>query len=108
MPPEQRLVACPILRPDGTILQKPGLDPSTGLLYQPDGDYPPVEDTPSTATCLARRDALLDLVAPWPFATPHHRSAWLAGFFTCIARPLIHGPCPLFLIDGHGNGLRKT
>jgi len=108
MPPERRVITCPVLRPDGTVLQKPGLDRRTGLLYQPDVNYPPVEDTPSIAVCLARRDALLDLVAPWPFATPHHRSAWLAALFTCIAHPLIEGPCPLFVIDAQRAGLRKT
>jgi hypothetical protein len=105
---ERRIITRPVLRPDGTVLQKPGLDLATGLLYQPDVDYPSVEDTPSTAECLARRDALLDLVAPWPFANPQHRSACLAGFFTCIARPLIKGPCPLFVIDSQDVGLRKT
>ncbi len=32
----------PSLRPDGTVLDRPGYDATTGLLYEPSGRFPPV------------------------------------------------------------------
>jgi hypothetical protein len=103
-----RTITCPMLRPDGTVLQTPGLDPQTGLLYKPDVNYPRVEDTLSRGDRLAHRNVLVELAAHWPFLKPHHRSAWLAGLFTCIARPFIDGPCPLFVVDSDSAGTGKT
>ncbi len=103
-----RTVTCPMIRPDGTVLQTPGLDPQTGLLYKPDVNYPRVEDTLSPRHRLNHRDVLVQLGTHWPFLKPHHRSAWLAGLFTCIARPFIDGPCPLFVVDSDKPGTGKT
>ena len=37
-PPLEGIVEVPVLRPDGTILSKPGYDPSTRLFYRPAPD----------------------------------------------------------------------
>lgn len=103
-----RTITAPMLRPDGTVLQTPGVDPQTGLLYKPDVNYPRVEDTLSQRDRLDHRRVLVELGAHWPFLKPHHKSAWLAGLFTCIARPVIDGPCPLFVVDADKPGTGKT
>jgi hypothetical protein len=37
----------PLLRPDGTVLDVPGYDPTTGYLYAPSADSPRVAKEPS-------------------------------------------------------------
>ena len=39
----------PLLRADGTILQEPGYDAATGIMYQPYCNYPPIPEEPQQA-----------------------------------------------------------
>jgi hypothetical protein len=103
------VITAPTMRPDGTILQEPGYDPSTGLLYLPgDVTYPHVDDEPTLDQCRHNFRALAEVARDFPFAKKHHFSAWLAGLLTCIARPAIDGPCPLFAVDATTRGTGKT
>ena len=45
--PLEAVVTAPVLLPDGRVLQRPGYDPDSGLLYQPDADYLPVPEKPT-------------------------------------------------------------
>jgi hypothetical protein len=101
------VVEAPVLRPDGTILQKPGYDPATGLLFSPRREWPTVPEAPTREEAYAARDVLLDLVADFPFAKPVHRSGWLAFLLTLLARHAFDGPAPLFLFDGNTPGAGK-
>ena len=107
----EAVVETPMLRHDGTILQEPGYDDQTGLLYLQPKEMVghSIPESPTRAEVEDARDLLLDLVADFPFVTEAHRSAWLSGLLTYFARFAINGPCPLFLIDknvrGAGSGL---
>src|SRR5262249_12781296 len=106
--PLEAVVESPILRPDGTILDVPGYDRLTRLLYEPNADFPAV---PTDPTRDAARRAAADLLHPvcdFPFAGPEHRAAWLAGQVTPLARFAIDGPCPLFAFDANTPGSGKT
>lgn len=94
------LVMTPVLRHDGTVLETPGYDPTTGLYYAPDCAYPPLASTPTRADAQRAANLLLALVSALPFATDADRSAWLASVLTPLARFAIDGPTPLHLIDG--------
>jgi hypothetical protein len=98
----------PVLRANGTILQKPGYDPDTGLLFEPQHAFPEIPPKPSKADAERARDTLLDVVVDFPFATPAHRAAWVASVLTPIARYAYYGPAPLFLIDANVRGCGKT
>ena len=107
----EAVVESPMLRHDGTVLQQPGYDADTGLLYlQPTSlrDHS-IPEHPTRAEVEDAKGLLLDVVADFPFVTEAHRSAWLSGLLTYFARFAISGPCPLFLIDknvrGAGSGL---
>src|SRR5262249_653757 len=52
----------PVLRPDGTILSRPGYDPDTGLLLEPFGDLPQLPVRPTKDDAIAARDTLLEVV----------------------------------------------
>jgi hypothetical protein len=112
--PLESIIEAPTLRPDGTILDKPGWDEATGLLYEPNADFPPIRETPSRGDALPAADRLLELVAEFPFAGTNddeqlaHRAGWLAGLLTALVRSAISGPCPLFLFDANCPGTGKS
>jgi hypothetical protein len=95
------VVSSPVLRADGTVLQTPGYDEVTGLLYEPDGQTVKVPTSPTRDDAIAASQAILKTVADFPFATPAHRAAWLAFVLTPLARHAFPGPSPLFLIDAN-------
>lgn len=105
----ESVVEYPVLRPDGTILNVPGYDSDTGLLLEPAGSLASIMVSPSRSDALAARDALLEVVADFPFKHPVHRATWLAALLTPLARFAFVGPAPLFLVDANvraaGKGL---
>lgn len=98
----------PIFRPDGSIWQEPGYDEATGVLYAPSADYPEVPSKPGRDEAAACLEALREVCCDFPFAAPHHESAWLAGVLTSLARAAIDGPVPLFAVDASTRGTGKS
>jgi hypothetical protein len=105
----EAVIDYPVLRPGGTVLCRPGYDPDTGLMLEPAGPLPAVPEGATREGALAARDALLEVVADFPFERDVHRAAWLAGLLTPLARFAFAGPAPLFLVDANvraaGKGL---
>lgn len=103
----EAVVESPVLRPDGSVLDVPGYDSGTGLLYELSADYQPflVAPTKSDASCAVA--ALLEVVRDFPFEKPMHRSAWIAAILTAVARFAFDGPAPLFLFDANVRGAGK-
>jgi hypothetical protein len=105
----EAVVESPALRPDGTVLDAPGYDETTGLLYRPNGRFPAVPARPTLDDARGAVAVLLDLVQEFAFASTAHQTAWLAAALTPLARFAISGPTPLFLLDatapGSGKGL---
>ena len=106
--PIEGITETPTLRPDGSLISKPGYDDDTGLWLAPNGDFPEIPDRPTLAEAKAACDALYDVVADFPFEKTHHRATWLAALLTPLARWAIDGPCPLFLFDANCPGTGKT
>jgi hypothetical protein len=103
----------PQLRPDGSVLQTPGFDAETGILYWPGEPFPEVAERPTIDDARGALSALRDVVhnddgRGFPFARPEHESAWLAGLLTMLARPAIDGPVPLFAVDATTAGTGKS
>jgi hypothetical protein len=105
----EAVVDYPLLRPDGTILSTPGYDPETGLRFEPTAPFPIMPEAPSLDDAVAARDALLEVVADFPFQREVHRAGWLTALLTPLARFAFTGPAPLFLVDANvraaGKGL---
>ncbi|MBE3098077.1 MAG: hypothetical protein IMZ44_13245 [Planctomycetes bacterium] len=99
----------PVLRPDGTIWQKPGYDSATGVLFESNQTFPPVPEQPTIDDARRALAELLEVVCDFPFEAPEHRAVWLAGLLTPAARFAFTGPAPLVLVDaniaGAGKGL---
>lgn len=114
------VIESPSLMADGTILDRPGYDSRTGLVYRPNADFPPIPTEITQADARAAAMAILSVVDDFPFADIQddagerddggigHRAAWLAGLLTPLARYAIKGPCPLFLIDANTAGSGKS
>ncbi len=106
--PIEGVVETPILRPDGTILDRPGYDAATGLLYEPRISFPHIIARPTLDHAVLARDTILEVVADFPFAQPSHKSGWLAGLLTLFARSAFHGPAPMFPFDANTRGSGKS
>jgi len=102
------VVTAPVLRPDGSVLNSPGYDPATGLLFDPQGVTFPIIEHPTREDAFRSAARLLDVVCDFPFAKPEHRSAWLAYLLTSLARFAFVGPAPLFLVDANIRGSGKS
>lgn len=102
------VVTHPVLLPDGSVLAAEGYHRPTGLLVRPTPELcVTIPDRPTPADVAAAVAALVDVVTDFPFETPAHRSAWLAGLLTPLAWNAFTGPAPLFLIDGNVRGVGK-
>jgi putative DNA primase/helicase len=107
----QGVTETPTIRPDGSILDVPGYDVTTGVVFAPASGFvwSPIQPTPSQGDARAAVETLLGLLVDFPFEADGHRAVALAAMVTAIARPGIDGPAPLFLIDattpGSGKGL---
>ncbi len=104
----EAVVESPILRADGTILQAVGYDDATGICYQPRITFPAIHPTPTQSDAMRARDELLEAVRDFPFAGESHRSGWVAGTLTPLARYAFAGPAPLTLIDANVRGSGKS
>lgn len=81
------IVNCPVLRPDGGILETAGYDAATGLLYDPQGmKFSPVPERPDKQDALRALAVLKDLLSTFPFVTDADRSVALSGILTAIHR----------------------
>jgi hypothetical protein len=105
----EAVVEAPVLRPDGTLLQEPGYDQRTGLLYIPSGRVDPVKDEPTLQDAHDAVAALLEVIWDFPFQQKDlHRTCWLAALLTPLARMAARGPAPLFMVDANTPGTGKS
>jgi putative DNA primase/helicase len=74
------------LRPDGTILSKPGYDPVTQLLLLDPPVLPAIPDKPTRADALKALALLDGLLDEFPFADDPSRSVALSGLITPVVR----------------------
>lgn len=81
------IINCPTLRPDGSILDLPGYDAQTGLLFDAQGDkFPAIQRDPSRDTALSALNFLRDLISTFPFVTRADRSVALSAILTTLIR----------------------
>ena len=106
--PLAAIIRTPTLRPDGSVLQTPGYDKSTGILYVPDGEYPTVKENPSRDDAIQSANDLLEVVCDFEFINDDHKSVWLATVLTMVARLAIDGCVPLFAYDANARGTGKS
>jgi hypothetical protein len=88
-PPVVGVIACPTLRPDGSLLSMAGYDPVTRLYLMGGVDLPSLPETPTKADAeasLARLNALLD---DFPFVDEGSRSVALSALIAPVLRGML-------------------
>lgn len=106
-PPLVGVITAPTLRPDGSILDRPGYDPDTGLLLIDHGaNFPRIPDKPTATDGRAALDLLLkEVLSGFPFAEPHDQSAALSAILTaCVRHSLKFAPLHAFDAPRAGSG----
>ena len=92
-------VNAPTLRPDGSILDAPGYDAATGLLFVNTAvEFEPIPQAPThTAAADALAFLIKEVLSGFPFAAPHDRAAALSAILTgCIRHSLKAAPMHTF------------
>ena len=100
-PPLEALTETPALRPAGTILDRPGYDPATGLHYLPPPGFaaPAIPDRPDRAAVRAATALVDEAIGEFPYADAASKANTWALLLTPVLRPAIRGNTPLALID---------
>lgn len=82
------VINSPTIRPDGSILDQPGYDEATGLLFVNNGpEFEPIPQSPSREQALAALAFLKDeVLIGFPFKAGHDRSAALSAILTAPVR----------------------
>ncbi len=108
-PPLEGVVATPVLRPDGTVLDSPGYDRATGLYYEPAGEFSAIPEDLTQDDATKAVQFLLEPVREFPFTDDVGRAAYVAAVLSSVGRYGISGPVPGFGISsptpGTGKGL---
>ena len=108
IPPLRGIASYPMIRPDGSISCTAGYDPGTGYYLGALPDGLELRKTASRDDAQRSISALIDLVEDFPFRDNTDRAAWIAYLLTPLARAVIDGPTPLFLIEANVRGSGKT
>ena len=85
------VIACPTMRPDGSLLVKQGYDPATRLLLIEPPVMPPIPEQPTRDDALRALVLLEDLVCESPFENEASKSVALSGLIT----PVVRGAMPV-------------
>lgn len=100
MPPLRGVIGAPVLRRDGTRLQQPGYDPTTGLYLASWVALPVVLDHPTPEQVRAAREFLLGkFLADFPWSTPPDRANYIALLVTPILRHYTRSLTPFGLTN---------
>ena len=102
------IATAPTLRPDGSILQTPGHDAETGLIYRPTINFGKVPADVRKCDAQHAASQLTEIVRDFPFQSEHDKAAWLAMLLSMIARPAISGQVPLFAVTANVRGSGKS
>ena len=103
------LTTCPLLRPDGSILDRPGFDAATGMLFAPQGvDFPAVAAWPTRNAALAALELLKAPFTEFPFVDDASRAVLLSALLSAVTRLAVpHVPCHAFDAPAAGTGKSK-
>ncbi|WP_156944339.1 hypothetical protein [Bradyrhizobium sp. Ec3.3] len=99
------VLTTPTMRPDGSLLTRPGYDPATQLLLLAPPKMPAIPASPSKADALHSLSLLEDLLTEFPFADDVSKSVALSALITPIARGAFPvAPMHVFSAPAAGSG----
>jgi hypothetical protein len=110
LPVLEGVVEAPTMRADGSILDAPGYDAATRLLYipAPGLHIPTIPREPSREDVQRSLALLDDAFGDFPYVDEASHANMLALLLTCVVRQSFKGHVPLSLIDAPRAGTGKT
>ena len=109
-PPLSCVVEIPVLRSDGSIIDRAGYDKTTGVYYWPDQSL----KIPSISKCPSREDVelakglVMETIGDFPYVDEASRANAMALLLTPLVRQAIQGVVPIALIDAVNQGTGKS
>lgn len=108
LPRLNAVITAPTLRADGSVLDAPGFDAESGLLFLSDDHEPPrVPPAPNLKQVRAAFQELWEPFAEFPFTDDTARGVMLASLLTAVVRRAIP-TAPGFAFDAPAAGSGKT
>ena len=100
------IVNCPSISADGQLLDRPGYDRDTGVLYDPLGViFPSIPSSPDRRMASTALERILKLLETFDFVSKDDKAAALSLIFTAVARRgLPHAPLHGFDAPVAGSG----
>jgi len=99
----------PTLRVDGSLIDQPGYDPKSGILYTPSAVFPKVPEAPTLQQAQDAAAYLLRPLSDFPWLDDtDDQAAALAAILTAVARHAVDGHVPLFAIRATTPGTGKS
>ncbi|MBB5872008.1 hypothetical protein F4553_005387 [Allocatelliglobosispora scoriae] len=109
VPALRGVIGAPVLRRDGTLLQRPGYDPATGLYLAAKVDLPEVPERPTAEQVAEARHFLLGrFLADFPWSSPADRANYIGLLITPIVRHYTRSLTPFGVIDATMPASGKT
>jgi hypothetical protein len=106
----QSIITAPTLRADGSLLDRPGYDPESSLLFipAPGAEFPVIPGQPTKAQAVEALGALTELLGTFPFETDADLSVALSAILTAVIRPTLKtAPMHVFCAPRRGSGKGK-
>ena len=101
------IITAQTMRPDGTILQQPGYDPTTRLLLVDPPQMKPIPDEPSENQARAALELLESLLAEFPLVDDRAKSVALSTLITPVVRGAFPST-PMHIADAPVAGSGKS
>jgi Bifunctional DNA primase/polymerase, N-terminal len=111
IPPLVDIIEAPALRPDGSIIDAEGFDPSTGVFYMPDRglDVGSIPLYPTRDELLDALSVMDDIIGEFPFENGASMANALALALTPLMRACLGGaPVPMAILDAPQQGSGKS
>jgi hypothetical protein len=102
------ITSIPLFRGDGELIDKPGYDDVTKMLYQPaEGLKVHVPEEPSRQALFEAATLIKYPISQFPFETEADRWNWIGCAFTPLLRYLAPGPYKMAVVEAHQPGSGK-
>lgn len=103
------MVTSPVVRPDGTLILKPGYDEETGLYLHPRVPLRRLRPEITDESLRAAKEIILDeMLHDFPWVDESDKAHFIGCLMTPILRPYFHGPTPMFIITATSAGSGKS
>lgn len=108
LPVLRGIIQCPTLREDGTLLENPGYDETSGIFFDPgETIFDPIPQNPTKEEALDALDILLKPLQDFPFDSEESRSVAITAILTAIVRKSL-ATAPLFAYSSPKMGSGKS